>query len=376
MALFWATILCAVLLLTPGLACAVAPIGSSRHILRWMRSRSFTLWALTLATLWFIWHLAHLGEADLGNYKVLLIVAFGGAAIICYKYLADFLSVRAVCALYLMTANVLLDAAYQEVPTSRLYMVSVVYIGIVLAIYFAAVPFKLRDLMEFFLRKPWFAQILGTIACLCGIGLLVVAFLYPNMNGILLVVSGPSGCGKTTVCQRLVKTYTPNLQRVVTTTTRAPRPGEVNGVDYHFFTPEMFETKVQEGAFLEHALVYKNRYGTLKESVYGPLKAGKDLVINVDVQGVMSFIEAAKKDPFLAHQMVTIFIRCPKEELERRLRSRGSDSEETIQRRLQASDDENKYASQFYLQIDSHDMDSDFEEMRNKYLREKALRSH
>src|SRR3954468_5420766 len=101
---------------------------------------------------------------------------------------------------------------------------------------------------------------------------------------VLLVLAGPAGSGKSTLCDRLVA-EDECFQRVITTTTRAPRPGEVNGVHYHFFTPAQFDQKIAAGEFLEWAWVHGDRrYGTLKCSVFDPLASGQNLVMSVDVQ--------------------------------------------------------------------------------------------
>ena len=106
---------------------------------------------------------------------------------------------------------------------------------------------------------------------------------------VLIVISGPAGSGKSTLCDRLVREC-PEFSRVVTTTTRPPREGEVNGVHYHFFSPAEFRARIDRGDFLEWAQVHGNNddrlYGTLKASVVDPLTAGRSLVMSIDVQGV------------------------------------------------------------------------------------------
>ena len=114
---------------------------------------------------------------------------------------------------------------------------------------------------------------------------------------MLIVVSGPAGSGKTTLCSRLTAAYPQAIRRVITCTTRAPRPGEVDGVDYHFLARAEFEKQIAAGVFLEHATVYGNSYGTLKSEVLSKLRAGHDALLAVDVQGAASIRTAAESDP-------------------------------------------------------------------------------
>ncbi len=153
----------------------------------------------------------------------------------------------------------------------------------------------------------------------------------------------------------------PGFERVVTTTTRAPRPGEVNGVHYHFFSPEEFDTKVAVGAFLEWAWVHKkNRYGTLASSVLDPLAAGHSMIINVDVQGVENFRNAAVGNPLLAQRMGTVFINVPIPELRVRLGGRGETDEE-IARRMETAERELKEIGKFDFVVESRDKEQDFQ---------------
>jgi len=151
---------------------------------------------------------------------------------------------------------------------------------------------------------------------------------------LLVVVSAPSGGGKTTLCQQLLATN-PNVIRAVTCTTRPPREGERDGVDYYFLDAATFLRRVQAGNFLEHATVYGNSYGTLKSEVVGKLRLGKDVVLNIDVQGAATIRAKAGEDPELDAALVTVFLTPPSLAiLEKRLRKRGADSETAIQKRL------------------------------------------
>ena len=179
------------------------------------------------------------------------------------------------------------------------------------------------------------------------------------ISPVLLVLAGPAGSGKTTLCERLVAEV-PGFERVVTTTTRAPRPGEGNGVHYHFFSPEEFDAKVAAGAFLEWAWVHKkNRYGTLASSVLDPLAAGRSVIINVDVQGVENFRNAAAGNPLLAQRMGTVFINVPIPELRVRLGGRGETDEE-IARRMETAERELKEIGKFDFVVESRDKEQDF----------------
>src|SRR6516162_6439337 len=143
---------------------------------------------------------------------------------------------------------------------------------------------------------------------------------------LLVLISAPSGGGKTTICREVLAAR-PEMTRAVTCTTRDPRPGERDGVDYYFLDATSFLKRVQAGNFLEHATVYGNSYGTLKSEVLDKLRKGKDVLLNVDVQGASAIREAAQEDPELRRALVTVFLTPPSlEVLEARLKKRGTDS--------------------------------------------------
>jgi guanylate kinase len=153
-------------------------------------------------------------------------------------------------------------------------------------------------------------------------------------NPLLVLISAPSGGGKTTISQQLLAAR-PQMTRAVTCTTRTPRPGERDGVDYYFLDAASFLKRVQAGNFLEHATVYGNSYGTLKSEVLGKLRQGKDVLLSVDVQGASTIRERAKEDPELKKSLVSVFLTPPSlEVLEARLKRRGTDAPAAIQKRL------------------------------------------
>ena len=151
---------------------------------------------------------------------------------------------------------------------------------------------------------------------------------------LLFVISAPSGGGKTTLCEKLLETRQ-DMARAITCTTRAPRPGEKDGKDYYFLDAGTFLKRVQAGHFLEHATVYGNSYGTLRGEVLDKLRSGKDVLLNIDVQGAASVRASVEGDEDLKRAFISVFLTPPSAEiLEARLKKRGQDSAASIQKRL------------------------------------------
>lgn len=151
---------------------------------------------------------------------------------------------------------------------------------------------------------------------------------------LLILISAPSGGGKTTLSQQLLAAR-PDMTRAITCTTRSPRPGEKNGVDYHFFKPAEFQEHVRAGDFIEHATVFGRSYGTLRSELLDPLRAGRDVLLNVDVQGAATIRKRAPFEPELKRALVTVFLTPPSvATLAERLNKRNTDAPEEIQKRL------------------------------------------
>lgn len=188
---------------------------------------------------------------------------------------------------------------------------------------------------------------------------------------LLLLLTAPSGAGKTTVSSGLLETVS-GLVRVITCTTRAPRPGEQDGVDYLFLTREDFERRVAAGEFLEHAEVYGNRYGTLASAVAARLEQADDVLLSVDVQGAESIRAAALADERLGRALVSVFLLPPSfAELERRLRGREQDAPEVIARRLAMAREEMEHWRHFDYVVVSGTVEGDLEAMRRILLSER-----
>ena len=154
---------------------------------------------------------------------------------------------------------------------------------------------------------------------------------------LLVVLTAPSGAGKTTLGERLLAGI-PGLCRIITCTTRAPRPGEVQGRDYNFMPPAEFKRRLARGEFIEHARVHGNLYGTLRKNVRDTLRSGRDALLIIDVQGAAQIRKMAARpgaDRLLRDSFVDVFIAPPCiAELQRRLARRGTDSPGAVKRRL------------------------------------------
>jgi guanylate kinase len=175
----------------------------------------------------------------------------------------------------------------------------------------------------------------------------------PVSRGRLVVVSGPSGAGKTSVMRRVYQVCGVPLVRSVSATTRPPRGNESDGVDYHFVTAEDFELRRQRGEFLEcfEVFGYSHWYGTLRSEVTSGLNRGKWVVLEIDVQGALAVMREYA-------DAITIFLRpSSPQELERRLRGRGTETEQSVRRRLAQAEHELALACRYQYQVINDDMD-------------------
>lgn len=185
--------------------------------------------------------------------------------------------------------------------------------------------------------------------------------------GNLFIVAAPSGAGKTSLVRALLEADQ-HVKLSVSYTTRSPRPGEENGVDYHFVDDTEFLRMMGEGDFLECAQVHGARYGTSQKRVEAALQAGNDVVLEIDWQGAAQVRQ-------LLPQAISIFVLPPSiEALEQRLRGRGQDSDEVIKRRLAAARDEMSHVGEFDYVTINDKFESAFEDIRAIVRSQRLLR--
>jgi guanylate kinase len=187
-------------------------------------------------------------------------------------------------------------------------------------------------------------------------------------RGLLIVLSSPSGAGKSTISRMLLDADL-DVMMSISATTRPMRPGEVDGVDYHFVTDSEFDRMIAAGEFVEWAHVFGCRYGTPKAPVKRALREGRDILFDIDWQG------ARQLEPDFGEHLVTIFLLPPSmDELERRLRSRGTDSEEVIADRMRRAADEIEHWAEYQYVLVNRDMGSCLEQVRAIIAAERSKR--
>lgn len=179
-----------------------------------------------------------------------------------------------------------------------------------------------------------------------------------NKKGLLLVVSGPSGTGKGTICKDIVAKHE-DINLSISATTRNPRVGEVEGKSYFFKTKEEFEAMVDRGEFLEHAMIYDNYYGTPKKAIFDELDMGRDVILEIEMQGAMQIKEVYS-------QAVFIFVLPPSlQELRNRIVGRGTETEEQIEKRFNSAYDEIKLLGDYDYFIFNNIVEKSAEEILN-----------
>lgn len=190
---------------------------------------------------------------------------------------------------------------------------------------------------------------------------------------LLIIISAPSGTGKTTLCDRLVAEF-PSMRYSVSCTTRKPREGELDGVDYYFLSNDSFEKKIADGEFIEYANVHGHWYGTLRSSVLEALGRGLDVLMDIDVQGAHQIRELLQRediDPMLKRGYVDVFIAPPSLKILRtRLRGRGKDSEDVIERRMQQAEEEIAHWSRYDYTIINDRLDASHDALRSVIIAE------
>lgn len=184
-------------------------------------------------------------------------------------------------------------------------------------------------------------------------------------RGVLIVISGPSGAGKGTICKALLEKHK-EISLSVSATTRSPRCGEVDGVNYHFLKKEDFLARVEEDDFLEYAEVYGNYYGTPKSNVEKILESGTDVILEIDIQGALKVKEKSQEGVF-------IFILPPSmEELKQRIINRGSETPESLMTRFKSAYKEINYVSKYNYAVVNDTVDKAVEKIEAILLAEKC----
>lgn len=184
-------------------------------------------------------------------------------------------------------------------------------------------------------------------------------------RGILIVISGPSGAGKGTICKALLEKHK-EISLSVSATTRNPRAGEVDGINYHFLQKDDFVKRVEEDDFLEYAQVYGNYYGTPRSNVERILESGRDVILEIDIQGALKVKEKSEEGVF-------IFILPPSmEELKQRIIKRGSETPESLMTRFKSAYQEINYVSKYNYAVVNDTVDKAVDKIESILLAEKC----
>ena len=195
---------------------------------------------------------------------------------------------------------------------------------------------------------------------------------YKSGNNVLFVLSGPSGVGKSTVGSSLINFLgIDKIKRVVTTTTRSPRAGEVDGVDYFFVSKERFLLNIKDDIFLEYAITNDEYYGSSTSNILSTLESGVDALLTIDVKGVEQILKIRENIPF---KIVTIFLFLENfDELRERIENRGSETEITLRKRLDTAKYEMSKMSMYDFVVKSRTMDDDLQSLVEIYKKVKGM---
>ena len=192
----------------------------------------------------------------------------------------------------------------------------------------------------------------------------------PNRIGLLIILSSPSGAGKSTLARRLLE-WDAEIQFSVSATTRKPRAGETDGLDYSFLSEDEFQRLVEDGQMLEHAQVFNNRYGSPRGPVEEAMKSGIDVLFDIDWQGAQQITSSQ-----LARFVLSIFLLPPSiGELRSRLENRGQDSADVIAQRMTNSWDEISHWSDYDYVVVNNDLDATEERLKNIIMAERLRRA-
>ena len=193
---------------------------------------------------------------------------------------------------------------------------------------------------------------------------------------LMIVVSAPSGAGKSTLCNRLVEEF-PNITYSVSCTTRDPRGAEKDGEHYYFLSKKEFKERIKNGEFLEHAKVHGNFYGTLEDTVLYAMEQGSHVLLDIDVQGTEQLRESLTRlDPRhpIRRGFTDIFISPPSlEELETRLRGRGTDEESVVSKRLKNAKEEMARSGEYSFQVINDNLETAYAELKLIILSETGV---
>ena len=195
---------------------------------------------------------------------------------------------------------------------------------------------------------------------------------YKNEHNVLFILSGPSGVGKSTVGISLINFLgRDKIRRVVTTTTRPPRAGEVDGVDYFFVSKEKFFSSIKDGVFLEYAITNDEYYGSSTSNILSTLESGIDALLTIDVKGVEQILKVRDDIPF---KIVTIFLFLENfDELRKRIENRGSETEITLRKRLDTAKYEMGKMSMYDFVVKSRTMDDDLQSLVEIYKKVEGM---